>query len=164
VFQTLPATEKLLTALEFVHAVNNVPLFLPIRYVLRASTAAAFSPAPFTTGTPLADALFLLANRAILPVTVLPKPFTHVDPTSSKLFAASINCSGTLIALLAIHPVRYPMMYEVLIPTTVAAVLLPFNFWSTAEIVLWVAMVTVFWERRDAILAGLSLRPVGSTR
>ena len=47
------------------------------------------------------------------------------------------------------------MMYEVLIPTTVAAVLLPFDFWSAAEIVLWVAMVTVFWERRDAILASL---------
>ena len=45
------------------------------------------------------------------------------------------------------------MMYEVLIPTTVAMVLLPFNFWSAAEIVLWVALVTVFWELRDAVLA-----------
>jgi len=46
------------------------------------------------------------------------------------------------------------MMYEVLITTTVAMVLLPFKFWSAAEIVLWVALVTVFWELRDAVLGG----------
>jgi hypothetical protein len=44
------------------------------------------------------------------------------------------------------------MMYEVLIPTTVAVVLLPLNFWSAAEIVLWVALATVFWELRHAVL------------
>jgi hypothetical protein len=49
------------------------------------------------------------------------------------------------------------MMYEVLIPTTVAMVLLPFNFWSAAEIVLWVALVTVCWELRDAVLGGHEL-------
>lgn len=49
------------------------------------------------------------------------------------------------------------MMYEVLIPTTVAMVLLPFNFWSAAEIVLWVALATVFWELRDAVLGGHEL-------
>ena len=43
-------------------------------------------------------------------------------------------------------------MYGVLIPTTIAMVLLPFTFWSAAEIVLWVALVTVFWELRDAVL------------
>jgi hypothetical protein len=44
------------------------------------------------------------------------------------------------------------MMYEVLIPTTVAMILLPLNFWSAAEIVLWVALATVFWELRHALL------------
>ena len=44
------------------------------------------------------------------------------------------------------------MMYEVLIPTTVAMVLLPFDFWGAAEIVLWVALVTVSWELREAAL------------
>ena len=43
------------------------------------------------------------------------------------------------------------MMYEVLIPTTVATVLLPLDFWSAAEIVLWVAWVTGFWELRDGV-------------
>ena len=46
------------------------------------------------------------------------------------------------------------MMYEVLIPTTVATVLLPLDFWSAAEIVLWVALATVFWELRHAVLGG----------
>ena len=45
------------------------------------------------------------------------------------------------------------MMYEVLIPTTVATVLLPLDFWSAAEIVLWVAWVTGFWELRDGVLS-----------
>ena len=49
-------------------------------------------------------------------------------------------------------PSEVQMMYEVLIPTTVAMVLLPFNFWTAAEIVLWVALVTVSWELRDAVL------------
>jgi hypothetical protein len=48
------------------------------------------------------------------------------------------------------------MMYEVLIPTTLAIVLLPLNFWSAAEIVLWVALITVFWELRDAVLGVMS--------
>lgn len=48
------------------------------------------------------------------------------------------------------------MMYEVLIPTTLAIVLLPLNFWSAAEIVLWVALITVFWELRDAVLSSIS--------
>ena len=51
-------------------------------------------------------------------------------------------------------PSEVPMMYEVLIPTTVATVLLPLDFWSAAEIVLWVALATVFWELRDAVLGG----------
>ena len=46
------------------------------------------------------------------------------------------------------------MMYEVLIPTTVATVLLPVDFWSAAEIVLWVALTTVFWELRHAVFGG----------
>ena len=48
------------------------------------------------------------------------------------------------------------MMYEVLIPTTLAMVLLPLNFWSAAEIVLWVALITVVWELRDAVLGSIS--------
>ena len=47
------------------------------------------------------------------------------------------------------------MMYEVLIPTTVATVLLPLDFWSAAEMVLWVAFEAIgFWELRDAVLGG----------
>jgi hypothetical protein len=38
------------------------------------------------------------------------------------------------------------MLYEVLISTTIAMVLLPFNFWITAELVLLVGLVTTAWE------------------
>ena len=48
------------------------------------------------------------------------------------------------------------MKYEVLIPTTLAVVLLPLDFLSAAEIALWVALVSVFWELRHAVLGGLS--------
>jgi len=48
------------------------------------------------------------------------------------------------------------MMYEVLIPTTLAMVLLPLNFWSAAEVVLWVALITVCWELRDVVLSSMS--------
>ena len=48
------------------------------------------------------------------------------------------------------------MNYEVLIPTTLAVVLLPLDFLSAAEIALWVALVSVFWEFRHSVLGGLS--------
>ena len=56
------------------------------------------------------------------------------------------------------------MMYEVLIPTTLAMVLLPLNFWSAAEIVLWVALITVFWELRDAVLGVMNFTNVSVQR
>ena len=49
------------------------------------------------------------------------------------------------------------MNYEVLIPTTLAVVLLPLDFLSAAEIALWVALVSVFWEFRHAVYGSLSL-------
>ena len=57
------------------------------------------------------------------------------------------------------------MMYEVLIPTTVATVLLPLEFWSAAEIVLWVALATVSWELRHAVFVDHDLyQRVATTR
>jgi len=47
------------------------------------------------------------------------------------------------------------MNYEVLIPTTLAVVLLPLDFLSAAEIALWVGLVSVFWELRHDVLGGL---------
>jgi hypothetical protein len=38
------------------------------------------------------------------------------------------------------------MMYEVLISTTIAMVLLPFNFWFAAEVVVSVGLLATFWE------------------
>ena len=38
------------------------------------------------------------------------------------------------------------MLYEVLISMTIAMVLLPFNFWFAAELVILVGLPTVFWE------------------
>jgi len=38
------------------------------------------------------------------------------------------------------------MLYEVLISTTVAMLLLPFNFWVAAALVLLVGLVTTAWE------------------
>ena len=52
--------------------------YVPVKL---AQSQKRFSPAPFTTGTPLADALFLLANRAILPETV----FRNLSHTWTKL-------------------------------------------------------------------------------
>jgi len=49
------------------------------------------------------------------------------------------------------------MNYEVLIPTTLAVVLLPLDFLSAAEIALWVALASVFWEFRHAVHGSLSL-------
>lgn len=56
------------------------------------------------------------------------------------------------------------MMYEVLIPTTLAIVLLPLNFWSAAEIVLWVALITVCWELRDVVLGVMNFTNVSVQR
>ena len=42
--------------------------------------------------------------------------------------------------------VRGVMLYEVLISTTIAMVLLPFNFWFAAELVILVGLPTIFWE------------------
>lgn len=42
--------------------------------------------------------------------------------------------------------VRCVMLYEVLIATTIAMVLLPFNFWFAAEMVILVGLPTIFWE------------------
>jgi hypothetical protein len=44
------------------------------------------------------------------------------------------------------------MMYEVLISTTIAMVLLPFNFWIAAELVVLVGFLTTFWKLRDDVL------------
>ena len=38
------------------------------------------------------------------------------------------------------------MMYEVLISTTIAIILLPFNFWFAAEVVASVGLLTIFLE------------------
>jgi hypothetical protein len=38
------------------------------------------------------------------------------------------------------------MVFEVLISTTIAMVLLPFNFWFAAEMVILVGLPTIFWE------------------
>ena len=40
------------------------------------------------------------------------------------------------------------MVYEVLISTTIAMVLLPFNFWIAAELVVFIGMLTMAWELR----------------
>ena len=45
---------------------------------------------------------------------------------------------------------RYVMVYEVLISTTIAMVLLPFNFWIAAELVVFIGMLTMAWELRLA--------------
>ena len=67
--------------------------------------------------------------------------------------AVTINCSGTVIALLILCErcqVRYVMVYEVLISTTIAMVLLPFNFWIAAELVVFIGTLTMAWELRLA--------------
>ena len=38
------------------------------------------------------------------------------------------------------------MVYEVLISTTIAMVLLPFNFWIAAELVVFIGTLTMAWE------------------
>ena len=45
------------------------------------------------------------------------------------------------------------MMYEVLISTTIAMVLLPFNFWFTAELAVLVGLFTTLWELRETFFA-----------
>lgn len=45
------------------------------------------------------------------------------------------------------------MMYEVLISTTIAMVLLPFNFWITAELAVLVGLFTTLWELRAMFFA-----------
>jgi hypothetical protein len=40
------------------------------------------------------------------------------------------------------------MVYEVLISTTIAMILLPFNFWIAAELVVFIGMLTMAWELR----------------
>jgi hypothetical protein len=42
------------------------------------------------------------------------------------------------------------MVYEVLISTTIAMVLLPLNFWIAAELVVFIGMLTMAWELRLA--------------
>ncbi len=44
------------------------------------------------------------------------------------------------------------MMYEVIISTTLAMVLLPLNFWIAAELVVLVGLLTILWELRDGFL------------
>ena len=44
------------------------------------------------------------------------------------------------------------MIYEVIISTTIAMVLLPLNFWVAAELVMLVGLLTIFWELRDGLL------------
>jgi hypothetical protein len=50
------------------------------------------------------------------------------------------------------------MMYEVLISTTIAMVLLPFNFWFAVELVLLVGLFTTLWELREMFFAIMSFR------
>jgi len=45
-------------------------------------------------------------------------------------------------------PGQYVMLYEVLISATIAMVLLPFNFFVAAELVLLVGLPTIVWELR----------------
>jgi hypothetical protein len=49
------------------------------------------------------------------------------------------------------------MIYEVLISTTIAMVLLPLNFWSAAELVLVVASLATLWELRHSLWWGGSM-------
>lgn len=68
--------------------------------------------------------------------------------------ASTAECAGSLIALVGCShrdTVRHVMMYEVLISTTVALVLLPLNFWFAAELVLVVASLATFWELRHHV-------------
>jgi hypothetical protein len=41
---------------------------------------------------------------------------------------------------------RNPMLYEVLIAVTIAMVLLPFNFWFAAQVVVLVGLPTILFE------------------
>ena len=50
------------------------------------------------------------------------------------------------------------MMYEVLISTTIAMILLPLNFWTAAEVVVVVGSITMLWELRDDVLGAHELR------
>ena len=49
------------------------------------------------------------------------------------------------------------MMYEVLISTTIAMILLPLNFWSAAEVVVFVGMISMLWDLRDNVLGDYEL-------
>ena len=83
----------------FIYPAIVTPLGMSLKL---AQSQKRFSPAPFTTGTPLADALFLLANRAILPERFF-ETFHTRGPNFPKVISAIYHCSGTLIALLARH-------------------------------------------------------------
>jgi hypothetical protein len=50
---------------------------------------------------------------------------------------------------------RSATLYEVLISTTLAMVLLPFDFWFAAELVVLVALPTIYWEVRRGQYSGL---------
>ena len=56
------------------------------------------------------------------------------------------------------------MMYEVLISTTIAMVLLPLNFWIAAELVVLVGLVTTLWELREMFFAIMSFRNPSAQR
>jgi len=72
------------------------------------------------------------------PKVILPLPSTAQVPDCSSLIVCE-RCQ-----------VRYVMVYEVLISTTIAMVLLPFNFWIAAELVVFIGMLTMAWELRLA--------------
>jgi hypothetical protein len=50
-------------------------------------------------------------------------------------------------------------MYEVLISTTIAMILLPLNFWTAAEVVVLVGMISMLWDLRDNVLGDYELGP-----
>ena len=49
------------------------------------------------------------------------------------------------------------MKYEVLISTTIAMILLPLNFWTAAEVVVLVGMISMLWVLRDNVLGDYEL-------
>jgi len=73
-----------------------------------------------------------------------------VNLSSRKSFASDNQNLGALIVLLTVRParqqVRYVMLYEVIVSTTLAMVLLPFNFWVAAALVLLAGLVTTASE------------------
>jgi hypothetical protein len=127
------------------------------------STVADQILASLHNGTELAGALFsdVIGYSAvevfhelftIYEITIYETKSSHVNLTSPKSLSRYDQRPGTLVAFLSLrparNPVRYVMLYEVLISATIAMVLLPFNFLVAAELVLLLGLPTIVWELR----------------